>query len=117
MPLASEREVSSSYDSLSTSPVLNFNPSPGSPWGFTAADRRRKSSTHGLAGALANAKQLKPFVTGDIKILLLENVNKTGRDSLEKQGYQVEFHKSSLGEEELIQKIRSDCFSNEYDAY
>ncbi|KAI5302285.1 hypothetical protein KEM56_000847, partial [Ascosphaera pollenicola] len=51
-------------------------------------------------------KQLKPFATEDIKILLLENVNQTGQDILREQGYQVEFHKSSLPEDELIEKIR-----------
>ena len=54
----------------------------------------------------ASSKQLSPFATEDIKILLLENVNKTGRDALEAQGYQVTFHKSSLPEDELIEKIR-----------
>lgn len=57
-------------------------------------------------GAALPAKQLKPFVTGDIKILLLENINETGRNVLIKQGYQVEFLKTSLGEDELIQRIR-----------
>ncbi|KAI2623273.1 hypothetical protein GGR54DRAFT_638512 [Hypoxylon sp. NC1633] len=51
-------------------------------------------------------KQLKPFNTQDIKILLLENVNQSGRDILTGQGYQVEFHKSSLPEDQLIEKIR-----------
>ncbi|KAI9859396.1 MAG: Phosphoglycerate dehydrogenase ser3 [Trichoglossum hirsutum] len=51
-------------------------------------------------------KQLKPFATEDIKILLLENVNQTGRDILAQQGYQVEFFKSSLPEDQLIEKIR-----------
>ena len=54
----------------------------------------------------ATAKQLKPFATEDIKILLLENVNQTGRAILAKQGYQVESLKSSLPEDELIAKIR-----------
>ncbi|OQE36207.1 hypothetical protein PENCOP_c012G02420 [Penicillium coprophilum] len=53
-----------------------------------------------------NAKPLKPFATEDIKVLLLENVNQTGRDILSKQGYQVEFLKSSLSEDQLIEKIR-----------
>lgn len=53
-----------------------------------------------------SAKQLKPFDTKDIKVLLLENVNQTGRDILKEQGYQVEFYKSSLPEDELIEKIR-----------
>ncbi len=42
----------------------------------------------------------------DVKILLLENVNQTGRDILHQQGYQVEALKSSLAEDQLIEKIR-----------
>ena len=57
-------------------------------------------------GTGAPAKPLKPFATEDIKILLLENVNQTGRDILTAQGYQVEALKSSLPEDELISKIR-----------
>lgn len=53
-----------------------------------------------------DGKQLKPFETTDIKILLLENVNQTGRDILTEQGYQVEFLKTSLPEDQLIEKIR-----------
>jgi D-3-phosphoglycerate dehydrogenase len=52
------------------------------------------------------AKPLKPFNTTDIKILLLENVNKSGQDILREQGYQVEAHKTSLPEDQLIEKIR-----------
>lgn len=51
-------------------------------------------------------KQLKPFATEDIKILLLENINESARVILENQGYQVEFHKNALPEEELIEKIK-----------
>ena len=51
-------------------------------------------------------KQLKPFREQDIKILLLENVNQTGRDILKGQGYQVEALKSSLPEDQLIEKIK-----------
>lgn len=54
----------------------------------------------------AAPKQLKPFREQDIKILLLENVNQTGRDILQGQGYQVEFMKSSLPEDQLIEKIK-----------
>lgn len=52
------------------------------------------------------AKTLKPFSTGDIKILLLENVNETAINIFTKQGYQVDFYKTSLPEEELIEKIQ-----------
>ena len=51
-------------------------------------------------------KALKPFATKDIKVLLLENVNKTGQDILREQGYQVEALKTSLKEDELIEKIK-----------
>lgn len=54
----------------------------------------------------ASAKQLKPFNTQDVKVLLLENVNLTGQAILKKQGYQVEALKSSLPEDQLIEKIQ-----------
>ncbi|KZF22643.1 3-phosphoglycerate dehydrogenase, hypothetical [Xylona heveae TC161] len=76
--------------SVSTSPTATFMSPPSS---FSGARK-------------ASVKHLKPFNTGDIKILLLENVNQTGRDILLKQGYQVEFLKSSLPEDKLIEKIR-----------
>lgn len=79
---------------LSTSPSASFH----------------SPSSHGSALTrtipLLNAKHLKPFATQDIKVLLLENVNQTGREILQQQGYQVEFLKSSLPEDELIEKIR-----------
>lgn len=51
-------------------------------------------------------KQLTPFNSQNIKILLLENINETGRNILTAQGYQVEALKTSLPEAELIEKIR-----------
>lgn len=87
------RTVSHSWDqNLSTSPTATFQ-SPPSSW----------------AGGLAHRgapKQLKPFNTQDIKILLLENVNTTGQEILRGQGYQVEALKTSLPEDQLIEKIR-----------
>lgn len=55
-------------------------------------------------------KNLKPFDSQDIKILLLENVNQSGKDILSAQGYQVESLKSSLPEDQLIEKIRYRLF-------
>ena len=86
----------SSTVSLSTSPIAFPSPSSSG-----AQHQTRK-----FAGAVANLKRLKPFATEDFKILLLENVNQTGRHVLAQQGYQVEFLKSSLPEDELIQRIR-----------
>ena len=86
------RRVSTSFG-LSGSPIATYHStSPGN------------VLTRAATGV--SVKHLKPFATEDIKILLLENINKTGRDALEAQGYQVEFLKSSLSEDELIEKIR-----------
>lgn len=81
--------------SLSISPTAAFH-SPLSSHSFRAGG--------GFQEGLA--RQLKPFNTGDIKILLLENVNQSGIDILKAQGYQVEAQKASLPEAQLIEKIR-----------
>ncbi|KAL1877104.1 hypothetical protein VTK73DRAFT_8841 [Phialemonium thermophilum] len=90
-----QRPGNATAHSLSVSPSTTFHSPP--------------VSRSFLAGGVVpgrTPKQLKPFNTGDIKILLLENVNKSGRDILEAQGYQVEFLKTSLPEDQLIEKIR-----------
>ena len=98
----SARDINSHQDAsqslnFSTSPTASFQSAPSSHGGSVLGSRTIP---------LANAKHLKPFATEDIKVLLLENVNQTGRDILTKQGYQVEFLKSSLPEDQLIEKIR-----------
>ncbi|EEY13908.1 D-3-phosphoglycerate dehydrogenase [Verticillium alfalfae VaMs.102] len=90
LPIA--RRVSHSQG-LSTSPAATFH-SPPSSFGGQGLARRPAP------------KHLKPFETQDIKILLLENVNQTGQDILRGQGYQVEALKTSLPEDQLIEKIR-----------
>lgn len=85
-------------NSLSVSPTATFHSPPSSFGGGSFS----KTTTQ------TNAKQLKPFDTQDIKILLLENVNQSGKDILSGQGYQVEALKTSLPEDELIEKIRYD---------
>ncbi|KAK1729814.1 hypothetical protein CaCOL14_003861 [Colletotrichum acutatum] len=87
-------EVSASLG-LSTSPTATFTSPPSSFARAGAALAQRPAP-----------KLLKPFNTQDIKILLLENVNQTGKDILTEQGYQVEALKTSLPEDQLIEKIR-----------
>lgn len=82
--------------SLSISPTTTFHSPLSSHGGFRAGGGFQE----------APAKQLKPFKTGDIKILLLENVNQSGIEILTEQGYQVESLKTSLPEDQLIEKIR-----------
>ena len=95
-------EVSRSF-STSTSPdhhrKFSFGVSDGQQSYGTSPNLRRT-----VTGP--QPKQLKPFREQDIKILLLENVNQTGRDILKGQGYQVEALKSSLPEDQLIEKIK-----------
>lgn len=88
-----DRTVSSSFGTLdlSSSPTAVMHTPPGS---------------YGGAAQRPSTKQLKPFHTEDIKVLLLENVNTTGQTILRAQGYQVEALKSSVPEAELIEKIR-----------
>ncbi|KAL6937778.1 D-3-phosphoglycerate dehydrogenase 2 [Hanseniaspora osmophila] len=81
--------LSGSAGAVSTSPVQSF---------MNTLPHRQSISKQ--------TKALKPFSTGDIKILLLENVNQTAVEILTEQGYQVEFHKTSLDDETLISKIK-----------
>ncbi|KAJ1849463.1 D-3-phosphoglycerate dehydrogenase 2 [Coemansia sp. RSA 2708] len=53
-----------------------------------------------------HTRALKPFNSGDIKILLLENVSQKAVDILKKAGYQVEFHTKALDKATLIEKIK-----------
>lgn len=85
------REASLSSNAVSTSPSQSF---------MEQIPRLRGYSVS------KQAKPLKPFSTGDIKILLLENVNKTAIDIFQDKGYQIEFYKTSLPEDELIEKIQ-----------
>ena len=59
-----------------------------------------------LTRTLSHVKQLKPFDKTDMRILLLENVNQSGKDLLLDQGYQLESLKTSLSEDQLIEKIK-----------
>lgn len=89
---------------------MDINPGPGigrvsSSLNLSVSSSLSRSEPSNPSAA-SKAKQLKPFATEDIRILLLENINETGRDTLTKQGYQVEALKTSLSEDELIEKIR-----------
>ncbi|CEP60098.1 uncharacterized protein LALA0_S01e03004g [Lachancea lanzarotensis] len=84
--------------------AVNLGGSPGEV--STSPTQSFMSSIPGRVGLSKQTKALKPFSTGDIKILLLENVNQTAVEIFDGQGYQVEYHKASLPEEELIEKIK-----------
>ncbi|CAD6971136.1 unnamed protein product [Tilletia controversa] len=64
-----------------------------------------RTRTLSIPGASAEPRYLTPFDQGDIRILLLENVDKGALAILKEQGYQVDFHTSAWSEEELCDKI------------
>lgn len=55
---------------------------------------------------LPEQNKIKPFSKGDIKILLLENINNQAIVSFRDQGYQVESYRDALPESVLVDKIR-----------
>jgi len=83
--------------SVSNSPTATFH-SPSSSFGGAKVGR---------VSTVPQQRELKPFNSGEFRILLLENVNQSGKDILSKEGYQVESLKTSLPEDELIEKIRN----------
>ena len=97
--ISQRKEVSRSM-SMSTSPDHVRKMS------FSATDSYGTSPNLRRMTTGPQPKQLKPFREQDIKVLLLENVNQTGRDILKSKGYQVEALKSSLPEDQLIVKIK-----------
>lgn len=97
--LASRVQPSVSFP-RATSPDGSFSDYGHSPQDRFHGTRLRRYTSNSYA------RELKPFKTGDIKILLLENVNKSGEDTLKAQGYQVESLKSSIPEDQLIEKIK-----------
>lgn len=101
------RSVSRSQTStsqVSTSPTDHFRRPSMSSYGHESTSPMMRRMTTQQTGGVP--KQLKPFREQDIKILLLENVNVTGIEILKGQGYQVETLKSSLAEDQLIEKIK-----------
>ncbi|KAK0563991.1 D-3-phosphoglycerate dehydrogenase 2 [Tilletia horrida] len=70
-----------------------------------AASASARTRTVSIPGASTEPRYLTPFDQGDIRILLLENVDKGAVAVLKEQGYQVDFHTAAWSEDELIDKI------------
>jgi D-3-phosphoglycerate dehydrogenase / 2-oxoglutarate reductase len=102
---AARKRVTRTESTPSSPSETLHSPPQSASWG---SRNRHTTGSFGAsaAGSSPLAKLLKPFKEEDIKILLLENVNQTGKDILSQQGYQVESLKSSLPEDQLIEKIK-----------
>ncbi|RKO91934.1 hypothetical protein BDK51DRAFT_18207 [Blyttiomyces helicus] len=70
---------------------------------MTSAAPSQKLSKRASASVL---KALRPFNSGEIKVLLLEGVNPTGIKVLTSAGYQVESHAKALAPDVLKEKIK-----------
>lgn len=95
--MASPQQIAETFEK-----AMNLN---GSPNAVSTSPNQSFLGSY-IAKNQKPTKTLKPFSTGDIKILLLENVNQTAISIFKGQGYQVEFYKTSLPEDELIEKIK-----------
>lgn len=117
MPTSTLTEKLSASNSQDSDPVRkvvsrsqeysrSLGDSPSNLFAPGSAGRGRLSRLNSYAPSPTRTVHLKPFKEEDIRILLLENVNQTGRDALSQQGYQVESLKASLPEDQLIEKIK-----------
>ena len=85
---------------VSVSPILSRN----------LHSRLRQHSTHQTSTAQSNddvlrQRVLRPFATGELRLLLLENISQGAVKEFQQQGFQVDHHTKAWSEEELIQKI------------
>ncbi|KAG8906613.1 hypothetical protein FRB99_006483 [Tulasnella sp. 403] len=63
------------------------------------------ASQHGIAPDVRQPKVLHSLDSGDLRILLLENVSQDAIAAFREAGFQVDFHTKSWSEDELIEKI------------
>ncbi|ODV84651.1 hypothetical protein CANARDRAFT_200690 [[Candida] arabinofermentans NRRL YB-2248] len=100
VPINKTSNLSESFNQLNVNSSTSPNAVSTSPTNSYMDRLRPRAST------LKSTKSLKPFSTGDMKILLLENINQTAIDIFKSQGYQIEYYKTSLNEDELLEKIK-----------
>ncbi|KAJ9477486.1 D-3-phosphoglycerate dehydrogenase 2 [Pseudozyma hubeiensis] len=81
----------------------SIHPSTSPPASFSPPSARVRAASQSVP--LSAPRLLTPFDTGDIRILLLENVSQGAVKMLKEQGYQVDFNTKAWSEEELIQNI------------
>ncbi len=103
-PHPKSRSRSSSSGTLtppvSVSPILSSN----------LHSHLRQHLTHHQTAAQSNddvlrQRVLRPFATGELRLLLLENISQGAVKAFQQLGFQVDHHTKAWSEEELIQKI------------
>lgn len=66
---------------------------------------RQNSITASYSVDIRQPRVLHPFATGDLKLLLLENISQDAVRSFQAQGFQVDWYPKAWSENELIEKI------------
>jgi D-3-phosphoglycerate dehydrogenase / 2-oxoglutarate reductase len=65
----------------------------------------RKNSLPAPAASVRPPRVLRPFATGELRLLLLENISQGAVEHLTSQGFQVDWYPKAWSEDELVQKI------------
>ncbi|KAG9001085.1 hypothetical protein FRB94_007146 [Tulasnella sp. JGI-2019a] len=92
--------------------VMPLSSSPGVPYGSSLhrsgsinTPSSPKIGFGGLSLTDRPPRVLHPVDSGDLKLLLVENVSQDAVKSFKDHGFQVDFHTKSLSEDELVAKI------------
>lgn len=119
--MTSSQPIPTRRSSVTISPIaLSIQPIATSPpsvaqWGSQHSNSANPQSFSSRSRTSSSAvfpvqqgKALAPFPleSAKIKILLLENVNEAAVKMLEAQDYEVTQHKSAMGEQEVIDKLK-----------
>jgi hypothetical protein len=67
--------------------------------------RLRQHSTSQPTDNVLQPRALRPFATGELRLLLLENISKEAVRAFQQRGFQVDHHTKAWSEEELLQNI------------
>jgi D-3-phosphoglycerate dehydrogenase / 2-oxoglutarate reductase len=81
-----------------TQAAVSLSPVLGSP------ERLRRNSLASLAN-IRQPKVLHPIENEDLRILLLENINRDAVKTFEVNGWRVDHHAKAMSEDDLLQKI------------
>ncbi|KZO98395.1 hypothetical protein CALVIDRAFT_596916 [Calocera viscosa TUFC12733] len=82
--------------------------SPTNPYGSGGITYSPPGGYFAGTGSVASGrpeKVLHPFATGELRLLLLENINQGAVQSFKDEGFQVDFHTRAFSEDELLDKI------------
>ncbi|EJU01906.1 hypothetical protein DACRYDRAFT_88969 [Dacryopinax primogenitus] len=107
MPLAQPINIPNRSPSNSfTKPISS--PTAGNIFGSGGITYSPPSGYFAGPGSIASSrpqKVLHPFATGELRLLLLENINQGAVQAFKDEGFQVDFHTRAFSEDELLDKI------------